>query len=528
MADGDKATFIVQLIEKIRGPATRAGNAVARLSKRIDKVRSQALGNVMGTVKDVMLLGTAAAVGMGAAVIGVATNFADFAQRSMLGLNQLAKHGASAGKLFDHVRREAEDLGLDVKDTTKTFLKFLALQFDPKSATEMIRMGADLRAFGTDAEGVQRIFAQIGQIKAKGKLQGEELIVLAENGISTQLVYEELQKTLGKTKDEVLKLQQAGKLDDVTALDAIGKAVNKKLNQKTFGETGKKIADSTLSGMSGRLKAQVQNALTDIGQMVEGPLTEAFAPIAQGIGAFLKSDDGTAFIRAIADSITVAADAVKVALPFVKEFMKSFGSSFMAAAPEIFNAVGDALGFMSGSSGDVMTNTKLIAETLGQVAAFGIGAAAVLGGLLHAAFTSVSVVIQYLVGAWQGLIKTVGEFVFVLSDWWANVQARFSAAAGNKVLYEFGRAIVTGLATGMNALVNLPFQAIDNIGEGIKGRLKNVLGIKSPSREMMAIGAQTVAGLEIGLKPMGDVLRDALPANDNLGSFQPRSHNGPS
>lgn len=504
MADGDKASFIVELIEKIRGPANRAAGAVGKLMGSLERARSKALSKTADTVKE---MGTLAVVGAGAIAAGflaLTTSFADFAQRSELGFGQLAKHGASAAKLFAHARNEAEELGLDVKDTTKTFMKFLALQFDPKQATDMIRMGADLQAFGNDAEATQRIFAQLGQIQAKGKLQGEELIVLAENGISTQLVYEQLGKTLGKTKDEIIKLQQAGKLSSDIALPAIGEAVKQKLHIKEFGEAGKKIAETTLSGMTNRLKAQAQNALTELGIAIAPMLSQMFKPLAESIGNFIKDPKN---IEALIGFVSDMVDGIKSAVPIVKEFVLAFSSSFMEKAPEIFKAVGEAMKFMGGDSKDLMTNTKLIGQTIGELTALALGAAVVFGGLLHAAFVGVSVVVQGLIGAFDGFVKTLGQATAFVSDWFANVSARIDAAQGwGATMFEVGKAIVEGLAGGINALINLPFEAVNNIAEGIKGRLKSVLGIASPSKVFAGYGEDVVKGFSIGLEPMNDVM----------------------
>jgi tape measure domain-containing protein len=504
MADGDKASFIVELIEKIRGPANRASNAVGKLMGRLEKARKDALSKTFETVKE---MGTLAAIGAGAVAAGflaLTTSFADFAQRSELGFGQLAKHGASASKLFAHARNEAESLGLDVKDTTKTFMKFLALQFNPKQATDLIRMGADLQAFGTTAEGVERIMAQLGQIQAKGKLQGEELVVLAENGVSTQLVYEQLGKTLGKTKDEILKMQQAGKLSSDIALPAIQEAVKTKLNEKELGETGKKIANSTLSGIMGVLKAKAQNALTEVGIAIAPMLSEMFKPLADSIGAFIKDPKN---IEAMIGFVSEMVEGIKSAVPFVKAFFSEFGSAFAEKAPEIFKAVGEALSFMGGDSKDMLTNTKLVARTLGELTAIALGAAVVFGGLLHAAFVAVSVVVQGAIGNFEGVVKTIGEALAGVMGFFDDTMARIDAAQGwGAKMVEIGRAIVLGLVQGINGLVNLPFEAIDNIASGIKNRLKSVLGIASPSTVFMGYGENVVQGFTMGLEPMNDVM----------------------
>ncbi|MDX1527058.1 MAG: tape measure protein, partial [Gammaproteobacteria bacterium] len=157
---------------------------------------------------------------IGGAVIGSAA----FAQSQEMAFRQLSKHGVDGGRLFEHARATAQDFGLDVKNTTKQYAKFLALQFSPREADKLVAMGADLQALGNDAESVKGIFTALGQIKSKDRLQAEELLQLSERGISTKLVQEEIGKLLGKTQDEVRKLQEQGKVDAETALLGIERA----------------------------------------------------------------------------------------------------------------------------------------------------------------------------------------------------------------------------------------------------------------------------------------------------------------
>src|SRR5690606_23917083 len=97
---------------------------------------------------------------------------------------------------------------------------------------------------------VNRIWAQLGQIQAKGRLQGEELTTLAESGVSTGLVLSALSKQLGKTTGEVQKLISAGQVGSGDALNAIGAAILTKTGTRQFGQAGEQMATSTLSGMA--------------------------------------------------------------------------------------------------------------------------------------------------------------------------------------------------------------------------------------------------------------------------------------
>ena len=498
---GDSATFLVRLIDKVSGPGAKVGKSIQKIQRRFRSAEKEMLANASDSIKSAATIGVAITAGIGAGLVGAAVKFADFSQKMNLGFQSVAKHGASAEKLFDHVRNQSELLGLDVQTTSKQFLKLLALQFNPKMATDLIRMSADLQGLGTDAEGVDRVLSQLGQIQAKGKLQGEELIVLAENGISTQLVYDELGKTLGKTRDEILKMQQAGKLTSDIALPAILAAVAKKTGGPA-GELGERMAGETLSGMAGRLKAQAQNLFIDLGKAVAPQLSAAFKPIAEGLGAFMKGDGGKNFIAGMVDGITGLIGAVQAAIPFIVEFGKGFIDGFGEAMPAIKEALGMLFkGFGGGATW--MTTVRDFAKLLGNIAAFAAGTAVVLGGMLGVSIQIVTGFAQAAIAVWNGLISGIGAAVFAVSDFFANVAAKWGGwvqgakdAAGNFVM---------GLVNGIKNGVGMVVEAAKGLGRSMLGGIKSALGIASPSKEMEFMGAMSALGFEQG-----------FAANDNF------------
>lgn len=533
----DTASFVAALIDKISGPARKMKGQLAGLNKAMrevtkgaDKSRdsmgrfvggsgswlkkfegsfkgagksiASAVETGVGKLKEGLIVGGLVAAGVGASIGALTVKMADFAQVSRLGYQSVAKHGASAEKLFAHSRTLAEDLGLDVMETSKTFTKFLALQFDPKMATDLIKMGSDLRAFGATGEEVQRIFAQLGQIQAKGKLQGEELIVLAENGVSTQLVYEQLGKTLGKTKDEILKMQQAGKLTSEMAFPAIMQAVMKKTGSKEVGQVGKKIAESTLGGLAGQLKAQVQNAFIDIGTAATPAIMGAFAPIKDELGQLFKSP---ALREGIVVAFETVGQLVREAIPYVKEFVTSIGAGFSEAWPAIKGAVGILFeGFGSGGKSGWMANVQEFGKTLGQVAALGVGIATVFGGMVVAGIQMVSAAVQIAGFMWEGFTSAIGATLFAVDDFFANIAAKWRA-------FDFvglATSLIDGLVNGIRSGISRVVGAVGELGSATVTGLKNVLGIKSPSKEFEYLGQMSGLGFSEGLQ-------GSLPMNDN-------------
>jgi hypothetical protein len=99
----------------------------------------------------------------------------------------------------------------------------------------------------------------MGQIKAKGKLQGEELTQqLAEAGLNTTLVKDEIRKALfaqtGKIQD-VDQLMGKGKVSADVALPAIQRAILRQLGIKRAGEFATSSAGSVTSLISNKDEA---------------------------------------------------------------------------------------------------------------------------------------------------------------------------------------------------------------------------------------------------------------------------------
>jgi tape measure domain-containing protein len=529
----DQSDWAVRLIDRVTGPAKNMQGAVGRLTSSLkrmvagaDKSREEmgrfvkgsggmlegfassfkGLGgkleagfvSAIGKVKEGMIVAGTVAVGVGAALVAATVKTADFAQTAILGFKAVAKHGASAEKLFQHSRDLAEELGLDVFATSKQFTKLLALQFNPAMATDLIKMGSDMRALGTDAEGVDRILAQLGQIQAKGRLQGEELTVLAENGLSTQLVYKKLGEQLGKTKDEILKMQAAGTLTSEMAFPAIMAAVMAKTGEKKLGDVGKSIADTTLSGMAGRLKAQAQNLWIDIGRQATPAIMSVFTDLQTELRGVLGN-------KSLAEGVIMAvetiAGVVKDGIPFVRQFIASFTDGFSAAWPAIKNVLGTLFeGFGSGATW--MDTVREFATILGKVVAFGVGVAAVFGGMVAAGLQVTSNVVSGLIFLWDGLIKGIGAAMFWVDDFFANLGAKWDAL-------DFGaiaKSIIDGLVNGIRNGISSVVAAVGDLGTATVSSLKNVLGIHSPSKEFAWLGEMSGAGFNEGLQNSFDTV----------------------
>lgn len=501
----NKSEWEVELEDDVTPGARRAESSLGRLRRAFERFNrsgaARAAQQFASVAKQVIAVGAAIGAGVAAAVTSMTVSMVDFNQRSILAFTQLAKHGEVPQELFQRSIDLAKRFGLDIKGTTKQIAKFRALQFSQDQAEGLIKAGADMQALGASSEEVTRIFAQLGQIQAKGKLQGEELIVLAENGLSTQLVYENLEKQLGKTREEILKMQQAGKIDSSSALNAITAAILQKTGSSELGEAGAKVAEQTLSGMSGRLRAGFQDLFRRAAVESEPAIASAFAPISERLFALFE-DPATA--GSISSVVTAIAGAVEKALPFVEAFLSAFGEGFMATLPAImdgFSVVLDLFGEMGGSRSTADT-VAMIGKALGEVAA-------ILTGALVAALAIAAGAIVWLASVWNGLktaligiVDTFGAVVFGIVDFFANLSAIFNAnglSLGEKA-WKIGVAIVQGIVSGIKSLLSLPLQVLQSAASGWISAVKSTLGIASPSKVFEDIGMNTALGFNLGME----------------------------
>lgn len=279
-------------------------------------------------------LGIAAAATAGAYAMGrlaeatarTAVEYAVFGERARLALGQLAPDGDTGEGLLELSKELSGRFGMDLRDTTESLQKLLASQFSTALSTDIIKMGADLRAIGAGAEDVKSAVVAISQIKGAGRLMGQELLQLANAGVSIELIRKEIGKLMGgKSVEEVIKLQEAGEIDADTAIQGILNAVKKKTGVSALGEAGERFANSTIEGMVGRAKARGQLAALQIGDAVAGPLNKFVSRNLVRLDEFLASPEG---MKKIEDFGNLLASTFQVAGELLEEFGEGFLRTF--------------------------------------------------------------------------------------------------------------------------------------------------------------------------------------------------------
>lgn len=516
----DESTFTVKLRDKTSAPARKAKKSIDSLSKSMDKAARSSTrmnraadrkkrtaggggasggGGILGSfvVGNVI---TSALAGVGRLVVGIgaaAASMVTFRQNSLLAFDSLAKGSDTGADLLELSSVLAKKFGMDVIDTADGLKKLLAAQFHPELATDIIKMGADLRSIGAAAEDTKGAIRAITQIKGTGILQGDELNQLANAGVSIALIREEIGKLMGgKTNLEVLKLQEAGQIDADTAVQGILNAVKRKTGEKKLGEAGERFANTTIDGIMGRFKAFGQDAGMQILSEIAAPLTKMAGEGLDRFMRFLGSAEGK---KSIADIAAALGRAAEFGGKLVQAFGGGFADTFSTIAEggsTMMSAFGDEQGGVAAS------NLLSMAKSLGELTALALGFAAAFAGAAGVVGLFTNAVWTGMKAAGGAIIKTLGDAYLGVIEWWEKLTGIWDGPImQNFVLkvIETGWHIVSGLAEGILKGATLPITAVKNVGSAMLDAVKELFAIQSPSKVMEGIGGNVARGFTDGI-----------------------------
>ena len=145
----------------------------------------------------------------------------------------------------------------DLIETTK---RLKAFGFETEELVDVTKRLADVAgATGADLGGIATAF---GQIQAKGRLQGEELLQLQERGVSLQ---DELQKMYGFTADEFRKALEGGRI----SADAVNLALQRITDAGGKYANGAIAQSVTLAGKFSTLVDGVETLARTFGEVLD-------------------------------------------------------------------------------------------------------------------------------------------------------------------------------------------------------------------------------------------------------------------
>jgi tape measure domain-containing protein len=235
--------------------AERGARGAAGGIDRVGNSAKKAEGAIGGLRNALLTLGLGALV---KTAFGAAAEI----ERTKKQLETLTGTAETAGRIYAELQRVNKQSPFELKDLTGAAAKLSAFGVETKdlvATTE--RLGKIAAGTGSEIGGIALAY---GQVLAKGRLQGEELMQFQERGIG---LGKELQKMLGVTGEEFADMTAKGKISSELVVQAI---------KNMTGETGK-FKDAFVN-TSETLDAKLSN-LKDAFFNAAGALGKAFEPI---------------------------------------------------------------------------------------------------------------------------------------------------------------------------------------------------------------------------------------------------------
>jgi tape measure domain-containing protein len=225
-------------------------------------------------------------------------------------LTSLLGSQTAAADAFAQIKELAAKTPFEVNALTDAYAKLTAFGLEP-SMEQMMAFADTAATLGGGTQMLERVTLALGQAWTKGKLQGGEIMQMAEAGVP---VWDLLAKATGRNVDELQKMSEAGLLgrDVITKLiDTLGKVNSgaSAILMDTFAGAVSNAKDATAeffsliadSGVLDYLKAQIQEVLAEYERMKDTGELQAKA-------------------QAIADTFLNVAQAMKDVVKVVSEY----------------------------------------------------------------------------------------------------------------------------------------------------------------------------------------------------------------
>ncbi len=204
---------------------------------------------------------TAGAVGLGAKIVLDAVTFrqnTEVALRTVLGSREAAAEALEAATRF------AARTPFTTQQVVDAYKRLAIAGFKPIEIPVILKGVGDLSAMqGFSQEAVNRIITALTQIRAKGRVQGEELMQLAEAGAPLAKIYERIAARLGTTTEQARKLISAGRISSDLGIVAVLEAIRDTVSGGRLGGLMDQFAD-TLTGLWSTLKSRPFELFKDI------------------------------------------------------------------------------------------------------------------------------------------------------------------------------------------------------------------------------------------------------------------------
>lgn len=354
-------------------------SAIDAVKRKMDDLHAKTSTSGLATAgKAGMIAAGAATAGLG--LIGF--NTASQLEQSQIAMEQMLGSAEKAGDMMQWLKDTAARTPFELSGLTQSTQRLLAFGFSAKDAQKnLMVIGDAASATGKGQEGIDQITNALGQMQAKGKISGEEMLQLTEAGIPA---WDILAKKMGTTVPQLQAMVESqGGAAKLFGQGGLPKLIDG-MGEKYDGLMKKQ--SKTLGGLMSTLKDTVGLAAADMIKKYMPQIKRALKGLIDGVGKAFE------WLSGVIDKVGPVIGAVV---------------GFIADNKQVFIIAAGAIGVMTGA---MMIFNAVMAINPVTLIILAIGA---LIGLLVLAYKKVGWFRSAVNAAFEWIKKAIAWFV----DW---------------------------------------------------------------------------------------------------------------
>lgn len=413
----------------------------------------------------------------------------------------ITKSHSDAQRIFETTAKTSQRMGADFRESLSGMTTLIGKGFSASFSDELMRAMADMKAIDPQVN-PDGIIRAIAQIKGAGRLQGDELNQITEaGGGNLEMIYAQIAKKLKIVEKngesaaaQVRKLQEAGKIDSTTAIDAIMGAMRERVGGGEFGELSAKKASSSVAGLFGQL--------ANLKDQIYSSINIDWSPVMRGIETLmsaLKSDAATKFFGKVGEFVSkVFSKLDSINSDKLGKLFDVGSGALDRIMAQLDKLDGDKMGqgfdlLISGAEAAVNLIMSLTELAVALGPAFGAGLQFAIGEL-----NTLSALIQSITARVDSLMASV-----------ETVKSAFSGLNFSGEGSTLGSGIIDGMVEGVSAGASRVAAAVSSVALGAITAGHGTLRTGSPSREFVDMFAEVPRGAVVGTKRGAPAVADA-------------------
>ncbi|MGR3287073.1 phage tail protein [Bacillus sonorensis] len=260
------------------------------------------------------------------------------------------------------------------------------------------------------------------------------------------------------------------------------------------------LVTGDFKGLSSHLKQIWQN-ISNAGKQIWTGIKTVISSLVKGLMGIIKNTWNT--IKSVTSTVF---NAVKSILSTIWNGIKSVVSTIVKG---VMNVIKTSWNTVKTVTSTVFNAVKTVISTVwNTVKSIVTGAAKAVWTTVKNNFNNMKKAVSTVMDAVKGTVKRL----------WDSAVNIFK----NTNLLTIGKNIIQGLANGIGSMAGYVWKKAGDIANGIKSKLKGLLGIHSPSRWMRDnIGKMIPAGVAVGIDKAGGLVTKATNKMAELAMFTP-------